>query len=86
MDKQKIAKLIMAYTGGNSHNLYYRLCGNAKGSVRAHIMSEIAGHKMPQSKSSITAILARLMEIFEIEGSCPAVREDMIGAAIKSAA
>jgi hypothetical protein len=76
--KNKVAKLIDIYTGGHPRQMFWLLSGNAKASVRAHIMSEINGYKTPQSKSGITAIFKALIEMFEVntEGTCLAEDED----------
>lgn len=69
-------RLLGVYTAGYFD--VWRLAGNARASVRAHIMSALMGKRMPQSKSGIHAIQEHLYVVCGIEGTCPADREDKL--------
>ncbi len=75
-DKQgSVLKLLRLYTGGRPWDLW-ALAGSQKASVRAHIMSEIAGQRTPQSKAGVTALQVAVHTLFETTGDCVAAREE----------
>jgi hypothetical protein len=51
---RKALKLLNAYTTG--HLDFWILAGPSKATCRAHIMSELEGKRVPQSKSGVTAM------------------------------
>lgn len=67
-------KLLGTYTAGRFD--FWMLAGPTKASCRAHIMSELMGKKMPQSKSGVTAMRDAFYEIAKPEGNCIAAREE----------
>lgn len=54
----------------------FHLLGSAKASCRAHIMSALAGKRVPQSKSGINAMREALWPLMGVTGDCLAARED----------
>jgi hypothetical protein len=60
------------------------LAGPANARNRVAVMSAMAGQRMPQSKSGITAIRAAMYAALNIEGSCQAVRDDHFIAAARA--
>jgi hypothetical protein len=72
---EETLRLIGTYTAGR-YDLWV-LAGNAKASVRAHIMSVLLGKKTPQAKSGVNALQSELYKQLGIpEKECSAVRED----------
>lgn len=57
-------RLLGAYTAHSFDP--YQLAGTHKASVRAHIMSELAGVRVPQSKSGVTALRAALCSALNV--------------------
>lgn len=72
-EQTEALKLLQTYTAGRFD--VWNLFGPAKASCRAHIMSALAGKRIPQSQSGVNALRAAFYEIAKPEGSCPAVRE-----------
>ncbi len=72
-------RLLGIYTAGRFDA--WLLAGPAKASCRAHVMSALAGQRMPQSKSGVVAIRAELYRQSAIAGcdfsgcDCEALRE-----------
>jgi len=58
----------------------WMLAGGPKASCRAHVMSTLAGKRMPQSKSGVTAIRSAFYEALAITGECEAHREEQFRA------
>jgi hypothetical protein len=52
------------------------LTGKHRAAHRAHVMSELCGVKMPQSKSGITAIREALYKLSGVTGNCEAEQQD----------
>lgn len=67
-------RLLGVYTG-RSFKLYH-LTGNARAAHRSHVMSELCGKRMPQSKSGITAIKEALYKLSGVPGNCEAEQQD----------
>lgn len=80
-NEREFLRLLGVYTGGRF--VPWALAGPAKASRRAHVMSALAGARVPQSRAGITAIEQALFSITQADGSCLAVRED--NAAAKAA-
>jgi len=75
--QEEIKNLINTYTGGYPRRMFWVLTGNAKASIRAHIMAVLLDKpKVPQSKAGITALREKLVELFGAEGDCYAALED----------
>ncbi len=68
-------RLLGVYTAGRFD--VWALMGPAKASCRAHVMSVLCEHKMPQAKSGVTAIRAKFYAALGIAGNCEAIREDV---------
>lgn len=66
-------KYLGAYTAGQFD--FWMLAGNQKATCRAHVMSELMGKKMPQSKSGVTALREAFYAIAKPEGNCLAIQE-----------
>ena len=75
-------RLLNVYTAGRFD--VYLLAGPAKASVRAHIMSELKGIRIPQAKAGVNSIREELFILSGAEGSCLAAREDNLAAWAKS--
>lgn len=71
---QRALKLLRTYTAGRFD--FWILAGPAKASCRAHIASELAGKRVPQSKAGITALRASFYALTPTPlGNCEADRE-----------
>lgn len=70
-------KTLGYYTGGFFD--VFRLAGPANARYRVHVMSELHGVKVPQSKAGITTIREELFRITNPLGDCLAVREENAG-------
>ncbi len=81
--QSQVLQVLNAYTRG-SFNLYWSLAGS-HAAERAQIMTLIAGTKVPQAKAGITALTAAVHDLFGIEGTCHANREDNFVEFAKSA-
>lgn len=58
-------RLLGAYSAGRFE--IWALAGPAKASCRAHVMSELAGHRVPQKNAGVSALEKAFYEIAEIE-------------------
>lgn len=67
-------RLLKAYTAGSCD--IWQLAGPSKASCRAHIMSALAGHRVPQAKAGVNALRDRFYSIANPAGNCPAMREE----------
>ncbi len=54
----------------------WMLAGGPRASVRAHVMSELLGKRVPQKDSGIHAIQDTFYKAARIEGDCLAAREE----------
>ena len=54
----------------------WALAGSCKAGCRAHILSELAGKRVPQSQSGVNALRAALYEVTNPDGACEAAREE----------
>lgn len=66
-------RLFLAYTGGTGR--IDALYGPVKASCRAHILSALAGERVPQRKSGWTVFREKMIELFEVTGTCIAVQD-----------
>lgn len=73
-DISKAVKLLGAYTAGRFD--IWLLAGSSKASCRAHVMSVLIGHKVPQSKAGINAMRAAFYSAGNIQGEYEAMREE----------
>lgn len=72
----EVIKLLGSYTN-NSFDIW-NLAGNSNAKRRAEIMSLLAGKKIPQAKSGVTAIKQELYRLSNMTGnSCEAVRSEL---------
>ena len=71
-------RLLKVYTAG--YYDVYSLAGPAKASVRAHIMSTLAGKRVPQSQAGINAIRDAFMALSNVTGTCQHDREENFAA------
>jgi hypothetical protein len=62
------------------------LAGNASAARRQHVMSTLAGHKVPRAKSGVTALRSLFYERMGIVGDCLAEREHHFITACKAVA
>jgi hypothetical protein len=69
-----VAKL--RYPTKGTYRFHDWLCGPHMAALRAELMSELTGQRMPQSKSGITALGKELYRLAGVEGNCGAARED----------
>jgi hypothetical protein len=72
-------RLLGVYTAGRFD--IWALAGSSRASCRAHVMSALKGHKVPQSQSGVTALREEFCNQARahgavIDGDCIAVRED----------
>jgi hypothetical protein len=73
-NQNEALRLLGAYTAGRYD--FWLLSGNTKAGCRAHIMSALAGKRMPQAKSGVNAMTAAFYDFAKPVGDCPAIRED----------
>ncbi len=71
---ERAVRLLGVYSAGRFD--IWALAGSARGSQRAHVLSALAGVKVPQSKAGVNAIRSALYEAIGITGECEAHRED----------
>lgn len=71
---KQAVELLAAYTAGRFD--IWMLAGPSKASCRAHVVSALLGHKVPQSKAGVTAIREAFYAIAKPAGDCIANRED----------
>ena len=83
-NQSEALRLLGAYTAGRYD--FWMLAGNSKASVRAHIMSALAGQRVPQSKAGVNAMQAAFYDIAKPVGTCPANRENSFVAWARSQA
>ena len=67
-------RLAVIYTGGRVS--IWNLSGQSKAAARAAIMSELAGRRMPQSKSGVNALASEIYAACGIRGRYSAMCED----------
>ena len=67
-------RLLRVYTAGRFD--IYVLAGNSKASCRAHIMSELEGCRVPQSRAGVTALTAKFYAIAGVGPDCHARQDD----------
>lgn len=69
----KALKLFSIYTAGRF--VAYELAAQQKASCRAHIMSALAGKKVPQSQSGVTVLRQTFITLSGVTGNCMAAQE-----------
>lgn len=74
MTSKEAIRVLGAYTAGRFD--LWILSGNPKARARAHIMSVLMDHDMPQSKSGINAMRETFYAKLGITGECLAEREE----------
>lgn len=68
-------RLLGVYTAGRFD--FWILAGPAKASCRAHIMSALAGYRVPQSRAGVTALRLAFHAFAQPpQGGCNAERDD----------
>lgn len=66
-------RLLGLYTAGRYD--IYALAGAPRASCRAHVMSALVGHKVPQSAAGVNALRAAFYALVGVTGDCEAHRE-----------
>lgn len=73
-NQKEAVRLLGVYTAGSFK--FFTLAGGHKASCRAHIMSQLKGVRVPQSKAGINAMRDEFFAIANPPGDCEAAKED----------